>query len=146
MRTDRSFHGFFTLAPRPATRVLMRRRHKGSPRIFRRLDVKCICANLRDLWETTKRPMRLKKHVGEFAHRSRGATQMPYGMIGGSHRSHGATQMPCGVIGQTTDRTAGAADRHRFYRMRRVVWENVTRRGLIDMRSNKHAPDGGRSP
>ena len=45
--------------------------------------MKCICANLRDLWETTKRPMRLKKHVGEFAHRSRGATQMPFGMIGG---------------------------------------------------------------
>ena len=50
--------------------------------------------------------------------------------------------MPFGMIGQTTDRTAGAADRHRFYRMRRVVWENVTRRGLLDMRSNKHAPMG----
>ena len=41
---------------------------------FRRLDVKCICANLRDLWETTKRPMRLKKQMGEFAHRSQTIT------------------------------------------------------------------------
>ena len=53
--------------------------------------------------------------------------------------------MPCGMIGQTTDRAVGAADRHGFYRMRRVVWENVTRRGLLDMRSNKHAPKGQKS-
>ena len=39
----------------------------------------------------------------------------PCGMLGVSHRSHGATQMPFGVIGQTADRTAGAADRHRFF-------------------------------
>ena len=41
-----------------------------------------ICANLRDLWETTKRPMRLEKQMGEFAHRSHRATQMPCGVRG----------------------------------------------------------------
>ena len=41
--------------------------------------------------------------------------ELPCGMIGNSHRSHRATQMPCGMIGKTTDRTAGAADRHRFF-------------------------------
>ena len=30
MRTDRSFHGFFTLAPRPTAWFLMRRRRNGS--------------------------------------------------------------------------------------------------------------------
>ena len=34
MRTDRSFHGFFTLAPRPTARVLMRRRRDGWARIL----------------------------------------------------------------------------------------------------------------
>ena len=29
MRTDRSFHGFFTLAPRPTAWFLMRRRRDG---------------------------------------------------------------------------------------------------------------------
>ena len=29
MRTDRSFHGFFTLAPRPTAWFLMRRRRNG---------------------------------------------------------------------------------------------------------------------
>ena len=34
MRTDGSFHGFFTLAPLPTAWGLMRRRRNGSPRIF----------------------------------------------------------------------------------------------------------------
>ncbi len=41
--------------------------------------------------------------------------EWPCGVLGVSHRGHRATQMPCGMIGQTTDRTAGAADRHRFF-------------------------------
>ena len=41
--------------------------------------------------------------------------EWPCGMLGVSHRGHRATQMPCGMLGQTTDRTAGAADRHRFF-------------------------------
>ena len=35
MRTDGSFHGFFTLAPLPTAWVSMRRRRNGLPRIFR---------------------------------------------------------------------------------------------------------------
>ena len=34
MRTDGSFHGFFTLAPLPTAWFLMRRRRNGSARIF----------------------------------------------------------------------------------------------------------------
>ena len=34
MRTDRSFHGFFTLAPRPTAWFLMRRRRNGWARIL----------------------------------------------------------------------------------------------------------------
>ena len=86
MRTDGSFHGSFTLAPRPAAWSLMRPGATDEHGSFAcgKLDArKNICANLRDLWETTKRPMRLKKQMGEFAHRSRGATQMPCGARGG---------------------------------------------------------------
>ena len=39
-------------------------------------------ANLRDLWETTKRPMRLKKQMGEFAHRSQTITDAMRGAWG----------------------------------------------------------------
>ena len=71
MRTDGSFHGFFTLAPLPTAWGLMRRRRNGSPRIFSHaescmgechtmglLDMRKICGNPRDLWATTKRTMR----------------------------------------------------------------------------------------
>ena len=34
MRTDRSFHGFFTVAPRPTAWLLMRRRRNGWVRIL----------------------------------------------------------------------------------------------------------------
>ena len=71
MRTDGSFHGFFTLAPLPTAWFLMRRRRNGSTRIFSQaescvgechtmglLGMRKICGNLRDLWATTKRTMR----------------------------------------------------------------------------------------
>ena len=73
MLTDGFFHGSFTLAPLPTAWVLMRPDATDEHGSFAcgKLDArKNICANLRDLWETTKRPMRLKKHVREFAHRS----------------------------------------------------------------------------
>ena len=84
MRTDRSFHGSFTLAPLPTAWSLMRPGATDEHGSFAcgKLDArKNICANLRDLWETTKRPMCLKKHVREFAHRSHRATQKPFGVI-----------------------------------------------------------------
>ena len=77
MRTDRSFHGSFTLAPLPTAWSLMRPGATDEHGSFAcgKLDArKNICANLRDLWETTKRPMCLKKHVREFAHRSQSNT------------------------------------------------------------------------
>ena len=40
MRTDGSFHGFFTLAPLPTAWGLMRRRRGRSTRIFRRRKVR----------------------------------------------------------------------------------------------------------
>ena len=46
MRTDGSFHGFFTLAPLPTAWFLMRRRRNGSPRIFRMRKVRCGAKNL----------------------------------------------------------------------------------------------------
>ena len=49
MRTDGSFHGFFTLAPLPTAWFLMRRRRNGSARIFRRRKVRCGAKNL---WKT----------------------------------------------------------------------------------------------
>ena len=84
MRTDRSFHGSFTLAPLPTAWVLMRPDATDEHGSFAcgKLDArKNICANLRDLWETTKRPMRLKKQMRDFAHRSHRATQMPFGLL-----------------------------------------------------------------
>ena len=84
MRTDGSFHGSFTLAPLPTAWSLMRPGATDEHGSFAcgKLDArKNICANLRDLWETTKRPMCLKKHVREFAHRSHRATQKPFGVI-----------------------------------------------------------------
>mgnify|MGYP001031868460 CR=1 FL=1 len=84
MRTDRSFHGSFTLAPLPTAWSLMRPGATDEHGSFAcgKLDArKNICANLRDLWETTKRPMRLKKQMRDFAHRSHRATQMPFGLL-----------------------------------------------------------------
>ena len=84
MRTDGSFHGSFTLAPLPTAWSLMRPGATDEHGSFAcgKLDArKNICANLRDLWETTKRPMRLKKQMRDFAHRSHRATQMPCGVI-----------------------------------------------------------------
>ena len=70
MRTDGSFHGFFTLAPLPTAWFLMRRRRNGSTRNFSQaescvgechtmglLGMRKICGNPRDLWATTKRAM-----------------------------------------------------------------------------------------
>ena len=70
MRTDGSFHGFFTLAPLPTAWFLMRRRRNGSTRNFSQaescvgechtmglLGMRKICGNARDLWATTKRAM-----------------------------------------------------------------------------------------
>ena len=47
IRTDGSFHGFFTLAPLPTAWGLMRRRRGRSTRIFRRRSVACDTRKIR---------------------------------------------------------------------------------------------------
>ena len=91
MRTDGSFHGSFTLAPLPTAWSLMRPGATDEHGSFAcgKLDArKNICANLRDLWETTKRPMRLKKQMREFAYRSQSNTDAMRGDFIKKHGYH----------------------------------------------------------
>ena len=71
------FSRITTLAPLPTAWSLMRpgaTDEHGSFACGKLYARKNICANLRDLWETTKRPMRLKKQMREFVYRSQSNT------------------------------------------------------------------------
>ena len=64
-----AFDGFVRLPPYGQWGYAESRVQKKDP-----AKPQLICANLSDLWESTKRPMRLKKHVREYAHRSQTIT------------------------------------------------------------------------